>query len=99
MPRKVEDIRVDDAPSLDALVRRMGSAGGFSSKELADGVDLLERILSDESMTVFLSFPADLMATGTRGVLCDLVRSGAVDAVITTCGTLDHDLARAFRPY
>jgi deoxyhypusine synthase len=27
------------------------------------------------------------------------VREGYVDAVITTCGTLDHDLARAYRPY
>ncbi|MGI0070536.1 MAG: deoxyhypusine synthase [Thermoplasmata archaeon] len=99
MRRKVEDIRIDDRPSLDRLVRRMEAAGGFSAKELADGVDLLARILADRSMTRFLSFPADIVATGTRGVLATLVREGYVDAVITTCGTLDHDLARAFRPY
>ncbi|HEV2166846.1 MAG TPA: deoxyhypusine synthase family protein, partial [Thermoplasmata archaeon] len=99
MPRKVEDIRIDDAPSLDTLVRRMEAAGGFSAKELADGVDLLTEILEDEAMTVFLSFPADIVATGTRGVLAELLRSGRIDAVITTCGTLDHDLARCFRPY
>ena len=39
------------------------------------------------------------MSTGTRGVLATLISEGYVDAVITTCGTLDHDLARAFRPY
>lgn len=50
-------------------------------------------------MTRFLSFPADIVATGTRGVLAELIRDGYVDAVITTCGTLDHDIARAFRPY
>jgi deoxyhypusine synthase len=99
VPRKVEDLRIDDAPSLDTLVRRMGAGGGFSAKEVADGVDLLARILADRDMTVFLSFPADLVATGVRGVLATLVREGYVDAVVTTCGTLDHDLARAFRPY
>ncbi|MGI0131022.1 MAG: deoxyhypusine synthase [Thermoplasmata archaeon] len=99
MPRKVEDIRIDDAPSLDALVRRMEAAGGFSAKEVAQGVDLLARILGDEEMTRFLSFPADIVATGTRGVLATLVREGYVDVVVTTCGALDHDLARAFRPY
>ena len=99
MPRKVEDLRIDDAPSLDTLVRRMEAAGGFSSREVARGVDLLARILGDPEMTRFLSFPADIVATGTRGVLATLVREGYVDAVITTCGTLDHDLARAFRPY
>lgn len=99
MPRRVEDIRIDDRPTLDTLVRRMDAAGGFSSQQVAEGVDLLARILRDRSMTRFLSFPADIVATGTRGVLATLVREGYVDAVITTCGTLDHDLARAFRPY
>ena len=99
MPRKVEDIRIDDAPSLDALVRRLEAAGGFSAREVARGVDVLARILGDREMTRFLSFPADIVATGTRGVLATLVREGYVDAVITTCGTLDHDLARAFRSY
>ncbi|MGA8543585.1 MAG: deoxyhypusine synthase [Thermoplasmata archaeon] len=99
MPRKVEDIRIDDRPSLDTLVRRMKAAGGFSAKGVAEGVDLLARILGDQAMTRFLSFPADIVATGTRGVLATLVREGYVDAVVTTCGTLDHDLARAFRPY
>jgi deoxyhypusine synthase len=62
-------------------------------------VDLLAQILGDDDMTVFLSFPADLVATGTRGVLYELIRSGRIDGVITTCGTLDHDLASSFRPY
>jgi deoxyhypusine synthase len=99
MPRRVEDIRIDDRPDLDTLVRRMDAAGGFSAKQVAEGVDLLARMLRDRSMTRFLSFPADIVATGTRGVLATLIRKGYVDAVITTCGTLDHDLARAFRPY
>ncbi len=99
MPRKVEDIRIDDAPSLDALVRRLEAGGGFSAKAVAQGVDLLAHLLGDPDMTVFLSFPADIVATGTRGVLATLVREGYVDAVITTCGTLDHDLARSYRPY
>jgi deoxyhypusine synthase len=99
MPRKVTDIRVDDAPTLDTLIRRMEAAGGFSAREVARGVDVLARILGDEEMTTFLSFPADIVATGTRGVLATLVREGYVDAVVTTCGTLDHDLARAYRPY
>ncbi len=99
MPRKVEDIRIDDRPSLDTLVRRLEAGGGFSAKEVAVGVDLLARILGDREMTTFLSFPADLVATGTRGVLATLVREGYIDAIVTTCGTLDHDLARAFRSY
>jgi deoxyhypusine synthase len=99
MPRKVEEIRVDDAPTLDQLTKRLEASGGFTAKAVGEGVDLLAEILGDEEMTRFLSFPADIVATGTRGVLAELVRDGYIDAVITTCGTLDHDIARSFRPY
>jgi deoxyhypusine synthase len=99
VPRKVEDVRVDDRPGLDTFVRRLGAGGGFSAKGVAEAVDVLAGMLADREMTVFLSFPADIVATGTRGVLASLVRDGHIDAVVTTCGTLDHDLARSFRPY
>ncbi len=99
MRRPVQDITLDDHPSLDVLVQRIESGGGFSAKGMAEGVDLLARMLKDPEMTLFLSFPADIVATGTRGVLAHLVREGFIDAVVTTCGTLDHDLARSFRPY
>jgi deoxyhypusine synthase len=99
MPRRVEDVSVGDAPSLDALMRRLEAGGGFSARGVARGVELLTRMLADEEMTLFLSFPADIVATGLRGVLRELVADGHVDAVITTCGTLDHDLARSERPY
>ena len=99
MPRPVRDVRVGDGPTLDGLVRRMEAGGGFSAKEIARGVDLLASMFADRSMTRFLAFPAAVVATGLRGVLTDLVRDGYVDAVITTCGTLDHDIARSTRPY
>ncbi len=97
--RRVEDIRVHDRPSLDTLARRLGAAGGFTAKGFSQGVDLLVEMLGDPEMTTFLSFPADIVATGTRGVLQQLIAGGYVDAVVTTCGTLDHDIARSYGPY
>jgi deoxyhypusine synthase len=97
--RKVEDIRIHDRPSLDTLARRLGAAGGFTAKGFAQGVELLVEMLGDREMTTFLSFPADIVATGTRGVLHELIAGGHVDAVVTTCGTLDHDIARSYGPY
>jgi deoxyhypusine synthase len=99
MPRRVEDLKVGDRPSLSELARRYGSGGGFSAKELARGVDILTEMLRDRPMTRFLSFPADIVATGARGLIAEMIARGDVDVIITTCGTLDHDIARAFRPY
>ena len=50
-------------------------------------------------MNKFLSFPACIISTGLRGVIKDLIKNKLVDVVITTCGTLDHDLARTWKDY
>ncbi len=78
------------------LIRRMAEAGGFTARHVAEAVDVLEQMFSDEGCTVLLAFPACIVATGVRGVLAGLIRRGYVDAVITTGGTFDHDLARAW---
>ena len=94
--KAVRDIEPTD--SVDDLVCEMGEAGGFTAKKVAEGVDILERMERAEC-TKFLSFPAALMATGTRGILRTMAEKKLVDVVITTCGTVDHDLARTWRDY
>lgn len=90
---------MDADTSASALVDLMFEGGGFSAKEIAVGADIFARMVKDDDAGVLLSFPAALMATGVRGVLTDIVRRKLVDGVITTCGTLDHDLARLFSHY
>jgi deoxyhypusine synthase len=77
----------------------MGASGGFTAKKLAVGVDILEDMVKDRQSVNFLSFPACIVSTGTRGVIMELVKRKLFDVVITTCGTLDHDLARVWRSY
>lgn len=92
----VRDFDVTGSMKVDDLVRRLGEAGGFTARHLAEAVDILEEMFRDDECTVLLAFPACIVATGVRGVLAGLIRRGLVDAVITTGGTFDHDLARAW---
>lgn len=92
----IRDMRLIERMTADELIAEMGAAGGFSAKAVARGVDVLERVLTDDTYTFFLSFPACVMATGLRGALTDLVRRGLVDVIVTTGGTLDHDLSRTW---
>jgi deoxyhypusine synthase len=86
------------AKDVDSLVRGMLEGGGFSAKNLATGVDILERMEKLEC-TRLLSFPACIISTGTRGIIKDLLKEKLFDTVLTTCGTLDHDLARLWKDY
>lgn len=83
----------------DQLIKELYDAGGFSAKKVAEGVDILERMIREKECVKFLSFPACIISTGTRGVIKELVKRKLVDVIITTTGTLDHDLARVWKDY
>jgi len=97
--KKVRDYHA--APSIDiaTMLRSMGAGGGFMARNLFDVADTFAAMSARDGCTKFLSFPAAMVATGTRGVLIDMVREGLVDVIVTTCGTLDHDIARTRADY
>jgi deoxyhypusine synthase len=98
MPTEVKDIHLTSDSSKD-LLRQMKESGGFTARKLGQSVDILKEMLEDKNSLNFMSFPADIIATGTRGVVRDMVREKLFDVIITTCGTLDHDIARSFARY
>ncbi len=96
--RKVVDIKLEECKDLWELTEQMYASGGFTAKKLGEAVRIMEKMVSEQAY-IFLSFPADIISTGARGIIRDLVRRKIVSAIITTCGTLDHDLARSWKPY
>ncbi|WP_235507087.1 deoxyhypusine synthase [Thermococcus barophilus] len=97
--RVVKDITLRHGMSVNEITKQLFESGGFVAKKFAIAVDILERMIKDKNTFKFLSFPACIMATGTRGIIVDLIKNKLFDAVVTTCGTLDHDLARLWKPY
>ncbi|HHH80028.1 MAG TPA: deoxyhypusine synthase, partial [Thermoplasmatales archaeon] len=65
----VEDIELHEGMNANDLVREMKKSGGFVAKKLAMAVDTVERMIKDDDCLVFLSFPACIIATGTRGII------------------------------
>ena len=100
MKRKtVKDIQLRKGMDTNDLVKELYEAAGFSAKKVAVGVDILETMIKEKDCIRFLSFPACICSTGTRGVIKELLKRKLFDAVITTAGTLDHDLARIWEDY
>lgn len=95
----VKDYRIYEGMRVDEIVEQMRSAWGFTAGKIAAGIDILREMILDKECLKFLSFPACIVATGTRGVIVEMVKHRLIDVIITTCGTLDHDLARSWRNY
>ena len=105
-PRDFEDPVLDydfnKIQNTSDLIDQMSVAGGFTATKLAKARDMLSKMFEEaggEGVVNWISFPAALCATGTRGFFLELVKRRLVDVIVTTCGTLDHDLARTYRQY
>lgn len=94
LKRRVIDMKLHQDMGAAELVEQMRNAGGFTARHLGKGVSILQEMLEDKECTNFLSFPACIVATGLRGALAQFVKE--FDVIITTGGTFDHDLARAW---
>jgi deoxyhypusine synthase len=97
--RLVEDMHLKKHMSVNDLIENFEKSGGFTAKKIAQGVTILKNMMTDKKCIRMLSFPACIISTGVRGVIVELLKQKLVDVIITTCGTLDHDLARVWKPY
>ncbi len=98
----VEDYDFSTVEDVSSLIDQMGRAGGFTATKLAHARDVLSDAMAksgQEGVLNWLSFPACLCATGTRGFFLEALKRKAFNVIITTCGTLDHDIARTYQDY
>jgi len=97
--KPVEDFSITKDMQINKIFEQMSKSGGFESRNLADGLYALTDMIKDENCLKFLSFVAAITSTGLRGVIKDMIKKKWFDVVITTCGGLDHDIARHFSNY
>ncbi len=97
--RPVKDIEIDSNTSIEKIFEELSQSGGFESVNLSDGLEILTKMISDEQCLRFVSFVAAVMSTGLRGIIKDMIKNKWFDVAMTTCGALDHDIARHFSHY
>jgi len=97
--KPVKDIKIEGNIKVSDLMAQFVDAGGFGAKKVGDAATIYKEMLADKECVKFFSFPACIISTGTRGVIKDMVKNKMVDVIVTTCGMIDHDLARLWKDY
>jgi len=97
--RRVEDISITEDAGIEDVFAAMSRTGGFEAINLSAGFEILHEMTSDAECLRFVSFVGAIVSTGLRGIIRDMLRYGWFDVAVTTCGALDHDIARHFSDY
>jgi deoxyhypusine synthase len=97
--RPVKDIEIQEGTSIEKIFEQLSQSGGFESVNLSDGLSILSSMITDEKCLRFVSFVGAIVSTGLRGIIKDMIKNKWFDVAITTCGALDHDIARHFSHY
>ena len=70
----VSDINISKKTTISGIFDEMAESGGFESVNMAEGLDILESMMSDEKCVKFVSFVGALVSTGLRGIIKDMMR-------------------------
>ena len=97
--RPVKDIEINSDTSIEKIFEEISQSGGFESVNLSDGLEILTEMISDKQCLRFISFVGAVVSTGLRGIIKNMIKNKWFDVAITTCGALDHDIARHFSHY
>ena len=97
--KPVEDISIRNDTPVEKIFEQMSKSGGFESRNLAESLDILTTMIKDDNCQKFLSLVGAIISTGLRGIVKDMIKNNWFNVVITTCGALDHDIARHFSNY
>ena len=91
---RVVDRGVSSSMGVMDLIMLYRDIHGFMAGHLYRGFEILAEMIDNADLR-FLSFTGNLVSTGLRGVLAQLIDERFFNVVITTCGAIDHDIAKS----
>lgn len=97
--KPVKDISIKNTSDINEIFDQMADSGGFVSRHMSEGLQIIYDMINDKQCSKFVSFVGAVVSTGVRGIIRDMMRLKLFDAAITTCGALDHDIAKSYSKY
>jgi len=93
--QQVEDVFLSKDMGVDRLIELYSKVHGFMAAHLYEAIEIVKE-MRDRCDTRILSFTGNIVATGIRGIIAQLLRERIFNVVVTTCGAIDHDIAKSF---
>lgn len=95
LEKQIIDYRVSVDSDICSLIEWFSKSHGFMASQIVEASKILYEMISNSKVTRILAFTGNIISTGTRGVVTQLIHNGYFHIIITTCGAVDHDIARS----
>jgi deoxyhypusine synthase len=92
--KKVKDFLWKENMSVSELVGNMGSLG-YQASELAEAKEVALK-MKRTGAKIFLTFTSNMVTSGLRGFFAQLCKLRFPDILVTTSGSIEEDIMKAF---
>ncbi|TFG32768.1 deoxyhypusine synthase [Candidatus Thorarchaeota archaeon] len=82
--------------NLSSFLNTMGKVGVLGAGRLGRATEITKRMFEDSECFTFLSLSGPMIPGGLRKVVSHLVKSGKIDAIVTSGANIVHDLVEAY---
>ncbi|RLG71754.1 MAG: deoxyhypusine synthase [Methanobacteriota archaeon] len=94
LTKKVRAIEVKIPKTISQLLVEMGETG-FQGRKLAEVVDVFEKMIRDEEVTIIMGYAGSLSTTGQWKIINWLMEQGFIDILVPTGANISEDIVEA----
>ncbi|MFX1574144.1 MAG: deoxyhypusine synthase family protein [Promethearchaeota archaeon] len=92
--KNVNQFEIPDDIDILQLINSLKGTG-FNAKRLALACEIYNEMVNDKECVKFFGLAGALVPVGMQKVICDFIKEGFIDILVTTGANLTHDLAEA----
>jgi deoxyhypusine synthase len=94
---KVRGMQLSKDMKIADLAKGMANIG-FQATQLSRAVKVIEKMKKDKAV-IFFSFTSNMVSSGLREIIAQLLRERFVDVVVTSVGSIEEDLIKTGKPF
>ncbi|MBL7054152.1 deoxyhypusine synthase [Candidatus Woesearchaeota archaeon] len=95
--KEIKGMKLNKNTKITELVKGMENIG-FQATQLNRAVKIIEKMKENKAV-VFLSFTSNMVSSGLREIIAQLVKEKFVDVLITSAGSIEEDLIKTEKPF
>ena len=95
--KEIKDIKLSKNMTVKELTKQLADSG-FQAQNVGKAIDIIKEMIKNDA-AIFLSFTSNMAASGLRGIIISMIKSGKIKAIVTSSGSIDEDIIRAKLPY